>query len=459
MSRLAIVLVCSLVLAGCLTPPVAGGDRPWPADPPTDTMGWEGGYWHNESIAVSESGGLNDSELDRYVARTKARIEHLRGLEFTEPVPVEVISRADYQNRSGGGGSPPPETAAFQNQIWEALFLIDEETDASNVLASVYGSSVQGYYAPGTGEIVLVSDSPGNLTVDRRTLSHELTHALQDQHLGLHTSAPTMDGRRARLGATEGDANYVQYRYEERCGAEWGCLPLPPSNRGTDRDFNMGVFVTLFQPYSDGPVFVRSLRERGGWDLVNEVIQTRHAESSEQTIHPEKFGSDDPRKVEVPNRSSSRWSRFSDLPSRDRSWDTVGEAGLYATFWANGIIERDHLFSDSDPNSEYNYSHPITEGWDGDRVVPYRSDDGEYGYVFASVWDSERNATEFREAYERLLVESHNATEVREGVYRVPEGDSFGDAFRVRQDGDRVVVVNAPSVEELDEVHATESPS
>ena len=457
MERLAALLACSLlVAAGCLAPPAAEQPRTRPENPSNETIGWVDGSRYDEPLDIDPSDGLNDSELSAYVARTKARVEQIRGLSFQEPVPVEIISRAEYRNRSGSGPAPP-EAAAFRNQVWESLFLVGEDTDAGDALAEVYGSSVQGYYSPGSNEIVLVSNSPGNLTVNRRTLVHELTHALQDQHLGLNTHAETIDESRARMGATEGDANYVQYRYDDRCGNEWDCLSLPEASRSGSWEYDMGVFVAVFQPYSEGPSFVSDLRERGGWELVNEVITSRHPESTEQTTHPEKFGHDDPREVRVPDRSNDRWSRFSDLPGHEHGRETVGESSLYATFWSNGIIEREHLRSDENPNSQYNYSHPITHGWDGDTLVPYQTDDGEYGHVFASVWDGEENATEFRKAYERMLVDAHNATEVRDGVYRVPDSDSFDDAFRVRQEGDRVVVVNAPSVEELDEIHSSVS--
>lgn len=454
MARTVALLACTLmVLAGCVAPPAAEQPRAWPENSSEKTIGWVDGYRYDDSLDVDPADGLNDSELSAYVARTKARVEKIRGLNFEESVPVEVISRAEYRSRSGDG-STSPEVAAFRNQVWEAQFLVGEDTDAGDALEAVYGSSVQGYYSPGAGEIVLVSNTPNNLTVDRRTLVHELTHALQDQHLGLNTGAPTIDQRRARQGATEGDANYVQYRYEDRCGDEWECLALPVASRSGSGDYDEGVFVALFQPYSEGPAFVDSLRERGGWDLVNEAIASRHPASTEQTTHPAKFGRDQPRSVRVADRSSARWSRFGDgEPGRE----TVGEASLYAAFWSNGIIDHDHLSSDDDPDSRYNYSHPITHGWDGDTIVPYQTEDGQFGYVFASVWDGEENATEFREAYERMLVEAHNATEVRDGVYRIPEDDPFDDAFRVSQEGDRVVVVNAPSVDELDGVHAATS--
>lgn len=239
-------LVALVVLAGCVTPPAAvdTGARlepePWPADPPADTLGWEDGRWSNESLAIDQADGLNDSELHAFVARAKARVERIRGLEFTEPVPVRVISRDEY--RADSGDISPPESAdAFRNQVWEALFLVDEETDVNAAFAGVYGSSVQGYYSSGSGDIVIVSDSPDELRVDRGTLVHELVHALQDQHLGLETRGSSSDETRARLGATEGDANYVQFRYDERCEAEWTCVETPASERQDGREFNMGV--------------------------------------------------------------------------------------------------------------------------------------------------------------------------------------------------------------------------
>ncbi|HKL30417.1 MAG TPA: hypothetical protein VJ898_14260, partial [Natrialbaceae archaeon] len=57
-----------------------------PPDPDEDVIGWENGYWYDESIDVDQSDGLSDAELDRFVARTMARVERIRGLEFRENV-------------------------------------------------------------------------------------------------------------------------------------------------------------------------------------------------------------------------------------------------------------------------------------------------------------------------------------------------------------------------------------
>jgi len=78
----------------------SGGEVP--DDPESDRLGWENGYWHNESVAVTPADGYNESELDAVVARSMARMELVRGLEFEEEVPVTVIDRVEYRNESSG---------------------------------------------------------------------------------------------------------------------------------------------------------------------------------------------------------------------------------------------------------------------------------------------------------------------------------------------------------------------
>jgi hypothetical protein len=163
-------------------------------------------------------------------------------------------------------------------------------------------------------------------------------------------------------------------------------------------------------------------------------------ESTEQVIHPEAYPDERPANVTVPDRSDDRFDRF-DL---ERETDTVGEATVYATFRANGVLPDDH--------PTYVYDQRLSAGWGGDTVVPYRGVDGEDAYVWRTVWDTERDAREFLEGYRALLAE-HDAVERGDGVYVVESGP-FADAFRVVHRGETVTVVNAPTVEDLDSVHA-----
>jgi len=178
-------------------------------------------------------------------------------------------------------------------------------------------------------------------------------------------------------------------------------------------------------------------------EAVNELYEDPPT-STEQVIHPEAYPDDSPTDVSVTDRSSGDWEQ---VTRRASTTGTFGEATLYAMLWHNGVIPSDHVESD---DRRWNYSHPLTTGWEGDAFVPY-SDGSSAGYVFKSTWENGDEAAAFHGAYVDLLT-SKGATEVSEGVYRVPDDSGFGDAFRVELDGDTVIVTNAPTVEELDDV-------
>ncbi|MFC7156030.1 Hvo_1808 family surface protein [Halomarina halobia] len=424
----ALSLAALLVLAGCSVP-----DLPTGSDG-DDRLGVEGGYAATDPLPVRTDDGLNESEREAVLARTMARVEAIRGLEFTRDVEVRVVSRAEYRADRAN------ETAAdggFREQVWEAPFLVGERTTVGRELDAVYGTAVGGYYAG--DEIVIVSDTE-TPTLDTRTLAHELVHALQAQHLGFGSDRRTLDGRFARDGLIEGDANAVEIAYEARCGDEWECLPRSDRANLDEPAFDSDVYLVLIQPYAEGPAFVNALRERGGWVAVNDAYD-RMPTTTEQVIHPERYPEESPVEVRVEDRSSDGWARFE---REGPESTTLGEATVYAMFRANGVVEGGERFD---------YSHPLSDGWAGDRLVPYHDGD-EAGYVWRTEWDTERDAREFVRGYRDLLA-ARGAT--RDGnVYVVPEGDPYADAFRVTREGTTVTVVNAPTRGELDAVHRTE---
>lgn len=473
MRRLAVLVVTVLVvLAGCggatggattdtgtATPPAdTATGTPTPAgtatstpvttpahggfdDPSVDRLGWEAGHWHDESLAVNASDGLNATEREAVVARTMARVEWLRGLEFESTVPIEVVGRETYRAEENVTAT------AWDEVVWEALLLVGEDRSVETVFESFYGASVQGSYVPSEDRIVVVSDSAAP-TVDRRTLAHELVHALQDQHFGAVFDRANLsrDEAMARRGLIEGDAGYVEDLYERRCRGSWSCVPRPRSGPGASLDGNMGVYVAAYQPYSDGPAFVHRLRQRGGWEAVNDAYAAPPT-SSTQVIHPERYPNWSSTAVRVPDRSDANWTRF----DRSPPGTTVGEASLFATVWANGGTETFHLQRPSRPHRTYNYTHPTTAGWVGDRLVPYRNDTAT-GYVLRIEWATAGDAAAFAIAYRDLLRTSRGA-ERREGDVLVVPAGPYADAFRVERSGTTVTIVNAPTVGALDAVH------
>jgi hypothetical protein len=448
-----------LLTAGALAVPPAGAagtaDRP---DPDSDVLGWEDGYWHDETLDVDASDGLDEAELEAVVARSMARVEEVRGLEFDRRVPVEIVTRPEF--RDDALDRFENLTAArrlHQNVKFEALFMVGESTDAVALQRGNLAGGVLGYYDPAEGRIVVVSEDTESPDLDEITLAQELFHALQDRHFRVDYGRQTLEGTNAANGIVEGDGNYVDYLYERRCGEEWDCL-LPDRSAGGGAGYaHVGLALLQLIPYSDGPPFVQGLRQEGGWDAVDAVYEDPPA-STEQLIHPETYGTDEPTTLTVADRSGPDWSVLDVEDSADHA--AFGEGGMFTMLWyqsfrsrSNAVVPLD--IAARDPPDVYNYSHRYTAGWDGDRLVPYvRADSGrtnETGYVWKTAWDSPAEAREFGTGY-RALLDHHDARRVGTDTYVIDaEGGSaaFADAFHLNRSGERLTIVNAPTVEAL----------
>lgn len=470
MRRLAVCLALLVVLAGCSAPtpeaPVFDSGPDAPPDPDSDVMGWEQGIWHNESIDVDASDGLDERELELTIARSMARVEYIRQMEFEESVEVSILSRAEYRNQSTGGNTSDA-LRTFDNVKFEAMFLIGEQTDSLKTQASNRGSSVLGYYSPSRDEIVIVSDTE-QPSIEETTLGHELVHALQFRNFDPRYERPTRDRVNANDGLIEGDARHVDQLYRDRCGDEWDCVS-PPTDDGGERDsggssLHLGVYLLKYFPYSDGPGFVTHHKKAGGWEAVNSLYENP-PKSSEQVMTPKKYQNDEPTNVQLQDRSSSEWERVT--PQGRAPYGEVGVGGLTAMFAypaydrsREGTVLRPEEFLNITPDGSVSSTDPIkydinyTDGWDGEKLYIYQNDDGEGAYVWRIVWDSPEDAREFRDGYVTLL-EYWGAEQRSNSVYVIPEGESgFADAFRVTVEGDTVTIVNAPERGDLDDVHS-----
>jgi hypothetical protein len=442
-----------------------------PPDPDEDVLGWEDGLWYNETVVVDRSNGLNDTELDKVVARSMARVEVVRQLEFEKSVPVKVVSREEYKANFSGGYNWTTKDRLHQNTKWEAMLMVNETTDAIEVQMQNQGATVGGFYSPSEERIVIVSENATSPKMNEITLSQELFHALQDQRFNLTGfNQSTQEWHNAKDGIIEGDANLVDQKYEQRCEGEWDCLMPQPSSGGGGggADIHFGMYLVTFQPYSDGPPFVQGIYDEGGWDAVNDVYENP-PRSTEQLIHPEKYGEDEPTLPEIDHTPSGDWHVL-EMGEGSINYAVFGEAGLatmlfYPYYHSGGsaapvLGQRDFFNITSSgelsPIDPLNYSNKYTSGWDGDKLVPYvkgeASEDSPQGYVWKMKWDSEEDATEFVDGYEQLF-KYYGGEHVEGGVWRIAEGNEFADAFWIHQDGDTVIIVNAPNQDALDDVH------
>lgn len=431
-TKLVLVAVALLVaLAGCST--VLPGDTAEREVP--DGYGEVGSVSYDDDVDINAADGLSEAELEQLVNRTMARVEVVRELNYEEPVDVQIIDREQYRQQREGQTSPTD--PAWENQIWQALFLVGEDRDATEEVDDAFGEVTQGYYRAGTNEIVIVSDSE-TPTVNKDTLVHELTHALQDQRYGLEFGHATRDEQAAYSTLIEGEADLVAYQYLDEWCKQWDCI-RPEQEAGAESGdpprLAEEISLIIAQPYRQGPTYVQELKRSGGWAAVNE----RHENPPRTTAEIiDSDGVAKPTEITIPNRSTAEWERFDQEPTGD----TLGAASLYAMLAANGVADND------DPRR---YDHPAVRGWTGDRIVPYRND-GEYGYVWELAWEDSEEAGEFADAFEQVL--NRNGGLARGTNDYVIENGGFVGAYRLTVEGDRVRIVGGPNRAALDEIHA-----
>lgn len=495
------MLALAAVALGTAVAPAAGGASPGDqlsdshsvveqcaADPPADfadpagstseVVGWVEGYWYDEPLNVTAADGLTESELDRLSARTAARVEALRCLTVQNGLPpVEIVTREafadDRQSRQVGEIERLVDNAKF-----ETTLTIGSETDSIGIRQSDTSSRVGGFYDFVSKEIVIVSDDPSSLTIDESVLAEELNHAIQDQQFDLSSyDRPTVDRDKGILGLIEGDVGFVVEKYLEACDTGGWTEPCVTdqgsSGGGGGADIaNWALYFEQIQPYSDGPSFIQTVKEQGGWAAVDDLYADPPV-TALHTVYPETYGAVEPRDVEVPDRSTDDWERVT-LPGvtatgERLTHDTLGISTIAGMFAAPGS-ERDTDGSVLQARSMYNlgpdgqvnqfnpheYAHPVTEGWRGDSLYTYVGDGGESATLWELTWNTAGDVETFVDSYEQLA-------EIRDGepvegfthTFRFDGDSAYDMALALVPNGNRVTVVTAPTVEQLTTVDQT----
>jgi hypothetical protein len=141
----------------------------------------------------------------------------------------------------------------------------------------------------------------------------------------------------------------------------------------------------------------------GGWPAALRAVETP-PRSTEQLLHPDKRGSDEPARVDLPELEPGDAELVFD--------DTLGELAIARLLRERGL------------RSGSAWRSAI--GWDGDRLRVYRRADGSRAIAWRSVWDREKDARQFARA-----IEGASVVVVREGrVVDAVAGDRGGALAR-----------------------------
>ena len=423
----------------------------------TEVVGCWNGTHHTDDpadLGIDQSGdgdGLSEADLENMTYLKMARVEAIRERPFESAVPVEVITREEFAEQ-GLDGESDEEFHRWNDQVWKALFVIGEDESSQAVIDEVFSGAVAGFYSPADDQITIVVDEGDALRVSPTTLLHELGHAMQDQYENLSDprySGATQDADLGVDGIVEGEVVYMEEVYAERCEEEWACTAEPSGGDATggaadDSDPNLGVLLTVLQPYSDGAPYVDEVLEAEGWEGVDDLMADP-PETTRETIHREPF---DPVPIEFDDTAEGEWETYDEQGVNGS--DTVGEASIFVSMWYQsvnynaGVVDRDVLYETTHPYRTYNYAHPATTGWANDELYPYRNDaDGEErdGYVWVIQWETETDAAEFHTAYQRVL-DAHDATHRPDGVHYVSDG-RFRGAYGVERNGTTITIAHA----------------
>ena len=319
------------------------------------------------------------------IAQVMRQVAQIRGFDYSQRVVAEPVSQAEIGRDilRFSDITYPEGQYARRSIAWDTIGVIPDGTSLRDAYESYGSSQVVGYYDTVRGELKFIgSESPSPL--ERITLAHELTHAIDDQRFGLERldalgAACKDEDASAAIALVEGNATFFMLRWARTFLTLAELVQVEIEAAGQDVSTE-GVppFVARLQvwPYEEGMRFIAALEARGGLDEVDEAFVDLPT-STEQIIHPERYPNDAPTPVDVPDLSAALGEEWEDLDVM-----AIGEAWLQI---ALGL-----RLDGSDAGS-------ATAGWDGGTYRAW-SDGSETAVVLSTAWDSPNDAREFAAA-------------------------------------------------------------
>jgi hypothetical protein len=345
------------------------------------------------------SGGALDRQA---IVKASRRVSEVRQLPFVSKVSFRLAGTADIRRTASAeaGQLRLSGRAEREAKLLALLGLIPFGSDPAGAVESMIASQPAGLYLPRADRLEIVAREHFRsevievvgLFVGRdltfgEIVSHELTHALQDQHFGLDhppQAAENQDAQLAHVALVEGDATLVGFELGV------GGLVADPEdfvNFARKHAPDMGERVPAYMqerfkfPYLDGSNFVLALKKQGGWETVNRAYRNP-PRSTEEVLHPEKYrtGDDPPR---LPDLSDLTVTGYQPIYQ-----DTLGEFGIRI------------LLS----GANRKLAARRAAGWGGDRAAVFeRTKGGGLLLVWVTDWDTPADAAEFMDGMEEVL--------------------------------------------------------
>lgn len=383
--------------------------------------------------------GQTETQLKGLLEEVSLEVSSTRGLQFKTPVKMGIKDKKDlraYLEKLLEEEIPQEKLLAYQKALVK-FGLIPKELPLGQLLVELYTEEVSGFYDWRTKTLYLIVETPANLL--RMVVSHELTHALQDQYVGIE-NLPTNrkeddDCILAAQALLEGDAISVMMDYMLRpIGQDSAKLPdLGPAIQKVTGLISGRLMSTapaylqynMLFPYLHGLVFVQRLRQAGAWPQVDTALKDP-PRSTEQILHPDKYlvERDNPVSIKLPLLQEKLGPQWVFLDE-----NVMGE------FNTKVLLS---LFLEGDPAE-------LASGWDGDLYQVYEErPSGRVALVWFTTWDTSQDAREFFEGYRGVLKRKYDSSGTEVGPQSLLFPGQEDTAYMEYRDQDVLVLEGAP---------------
>ncbi len=354
------------------------------------------------SAAIAQQQSVQDllSQTDAVLQQ----MSELTGLPIKGTLNKQVVSRAEVQKYITDNlhDEMTPAEIHAQESLVRAFGLVPRDFNLEQFLIKFYTEQAAGFYDPKRKTMFIADWVPPE--IQGMTLSHELTHALQDQNFDLdaymHGARSDDDASAARQAVVEGYATAAMMQ-QALGGTELAQLPslgplletLTSSQLESSPELsNAPKFfrtAALF-PYVQGMGFIQAGLQQGGWKGLNAAFE-RPPETTREIFHPEVyFDHQALASVELsrpPALDGVRGLRF-------LTGNSLGELGYYSIL--------DQLISEDEAKT-------LGPAWLADRYLLYEQSSGnEYTVVARTKWATAEQAQAFFRDYHTMLANKYS---------------------------------------------------
>jgi hypothetical protein len=394
-------------------------ETPAPQSDVTQTPGPEGtsAPTQEEPTKTPYPTSVLDAQMTRQIDQIQSQVIEERGLQPVHPVPFILLSTDELRLNVTNDFLVDYTDEKMADDVMKlsTIGLLEPGFDMKSFYTELLSEEVAGYYDNDTQEMFVVQGQ-GFEGPEHLTYAHEFTHVLQDQTYdlknGLNYSDEACEKDSERCTAiqalVEGDASLSEITWFQNYASNQDQKQIVDFINSTSFPVMDSAPAYLQDdfvfPYNQGYAFVQAIYDQGGWPAVDAIYKNPPV-STEQILHPERYPSDTPIPVELPDLTSALGNGW-----REVSHNQMGEWYTYL------ILAR---ATNANARLDDTTAQNAADGWGGDEYMTLHNDaTNSTAFVLKTIWDTPSDAEEFATAFKQY-------GDLRFGVPTTQQGDTL----------------------------------